>query len=89
MINAQPDNQIDEIGESAVQDDPALTNRLRHLERRLVSRERIGFVLLAASILLLGYGLSMESAIAWFTGGATFVAAVLVHGQLVRQARRP
>ncbi len=84
MENSQLDRQINEIEQALSNDDPELVSRFRLLDGRDVQRDRIVFSLLAASMLLLGYGLSMQSGAAFLAGAAAFVASFMVDGHYER-----
>lgn len=87
-MNNEQHNQLVEIENALTKDDPALAHRFRRLGRTEARRDCFVFSLWVASVVLLAYGLSMQSAAAWFAGGAAFMASIMVDGHHERRVVR-
>ena len=86
MHNEQVEQHISEIEGALIRDDPALASRFRLLDGNDARRDRLVFSLLAASMVLLGYGLAMQAGAAFITGGVAFAASFVVDGHYERRS---
>ena len=84
MDEDQVSRAIEDIEQGLRREDPALVQRLHHLQRRDDAAVLSIFVLLAAGAVLLAVGLATLAWPLWAAGLAALAASVLVDGQRKR-----
>lgn len=78
MDDDQVNDAIAELEACLCTDDPRFARRLRRIRRIDGARSAAVFAALTASALLLAGGLALPSAVMWFTGAASLLAAFVV-----------